>query len=152
MAPTFIATGGGGALLLTDVAASAESTVSSVVDLRVRAGSDLWKVFPISVKSCYRTTSQSSHLTSVGAPAAPGRLSSLRVLFSSSFIFSNSFLAVNSAWIQEDAVMHASESGLLTDEGIAMIKAGQGPSGSVRLTPRSAGTDGFFFAVLRRQG
>ena len=40
---------------------------------------------------------------------------------------------------------------LLTEEGVRVIRAGQGPSGSVRLTPRTAGTDGFFFAVLRRE-
>ena len=63
----------------------------------------------------------------------------------------DAFLANRPDWQQEDAVQHAEESGLLTDEGLSVIKAGQGPSGSVRLTPRSAGTDGFFFAVLRRQ-
>ncbi|MEO1323693.1 MAG: MFS transporter, partial [Pseudomonadota bacterium] len=64
----------------------------------------------------------------------------------------DAFLAAHLEWRQEDAVAQASASGLLTEEGLAVIKAGQGPSGSVRLTPRSAGTDGFFFAVLRRQG
>jgi 16S rRNA (cytosine967-C5)-methyltransferase len=62
----------------------------------------------------------------------------------------NAFLKANPGWTQEDAVQHAIESELLTDEGIAKIKAGRGPDGSVRLTPRTAGTDGFFFAVLRR--
>lgn len=56
----------------------------------------------------------------------------------------DAFLANAPGWVQEDAVEHARESGLLTDEGVAVIKAGQGPSGSVRLT-RAAGTDGFFF-------
>ncbi|MEL7032941.1 MAG: RsmB/NOP family class I SAM-dependent RNA methyltransferase [Pseudomonadota bacterium] len=64
----------------------------------------------------------------------------------------DAFLAGRPDWAQEDAVAHATASGLLTEDGIAVIKAGQGPSGSVRLTPRTAGTDGFFFAVLRRQG
>ena len=63
----------------------------------------------------------------------------------------DAFLARTPGWGQEDAVEHATASGLLTDEGLAVIKAGQGPAGSVRLTPRCAGTDGFFFAVLRRQ-
>ncbi|MEM9939209.1 MAG: RsmB/NOP family class I SAM-dependent RNA methyltransferase [Pseudomonadota bacterium] len=64
----------------------------------------------------------------------------------------DAFLAGHSDFTQEDAVQHAAESGLLTEEGIAVIKVGQGPSGSVRLTPKSAGADGFFFAMLRRKG
>ncbi len=64
----------------------------------------------------------------------------------------NAFLAANEGWSQEDASQHAAASGLLTDEGIAIVQAGRGPDGSVRLTPRSAGTDGFFFAVLRKEG
>ena len=53
----------------------------------------------------------------------------------------DAFLAGHAGWTQEDAVRHAMASGHLTDEGLAVIKAGQGPSGSVRLSPRSAGTD-----------
>lgn len=64
----------------------------------------------------------------------------------------DAFLADHPGWVQEDAVEHAAASGLLTEEGVAVIKAGQGPAGGVRLSPRSAGTDGFYFAVLRRQG
>ena len=63
----------------------------------------------------------------------------------------NAFLAAHEGWTQEDAAGHAIESGLLTEEGEAVVRAGQGPDGSVRLTPRTAGTDGFFFAVLRRR-
>ena len=33
-----------------------------------------------------------------------------------------------------------------------MIRRFRAPTGSVRLTPRRAGTDGFFFAVLRKVG
>jgi 16S rRNA (cytosine967-C5)-methyltransferase len=61
----------------------------------------------------------------------------------------NAFLEAHPGWVQEDAVAHVVESDLLTDEGLAIVKAGQGPDGSVRLTPRTAGTDGFFFATLR---
>lgn len=60
------------------------------------------------------------------------------------------FLAANPDWSEEAADTGAVESGLLTDEGIAAVQAGRGPTGSVRLTPRTAGTDGFFFAMLRR--
>jgi len=62
----------------------------------------------------------------------------------------DAFLAANTGWTQEAAAQHAVDSGLLTDEGAAIVQAGRGPDGSVRLTPRSAGTDGFFFAVLRK--
>jgi 16S rRNA (cytosine967-C5)-methyltransferase len=60
------------------------------------------------------------------------------------------FLAANPEWSEEAADIGAVESGLLTEEGIAAVQAGRGPTGSVRLTPRTAGTDGFFFAMLRR--
>jgi len=62
----------------------------------------------------------------------------------------DAFLAANEGWTQEDAAEHAVSSGLLTEEGAAAVRAGKSPAGSVRLTPRSAGTDGFFFAVLRK--
>jgi 16S rRNA (cytosine967-C5)-methyltransferase len=42
--------------------------------------------------------------------------------------------------------------GLLTAQGEAVVKAGRTPQGSVRLTPRASGTDGFFFAVMKRLG
>ena len=64
----------------------------------------------------------------------------------------DAFLARTAGWTQENAVEHAAASGWLTDEGLSIIRAGQGPSGSVRLTPKSPCTDGFFFAVLRRDG
>jgi 16S rRNA (cytosine967-C5)-methyltransferase len=60
------------------------------------------------------------------------------------------FLAHNNNFAQESAADAAIASNLLTEAGVAAVKRGQGPQGSVRLTPRRAGTDGFFFAVLRR--
>ncbi|NQY98711.1 MAG: RsmB/NOP family class I SAM-dependent RNA methyltransferase [Henriciella sp.] len=62
----------------------------------------------------------------------------------------DAFLASHSDWRKADALQSVIESGLLTQEGIEVVRAGQGTSGSVRLTPRSAGTDGFFFALLER--
>ena len=62
----------------------------------------------------------------------------------------NEFLRDHSGFAQIDASDAAVASGLLTDEGAEKVRAGRGPDGSVRLTPLSAGTDGFFFAVLRR--
>jgi 16S rRNA (cytosine967-C5)-methyltransferase len=60
------------------------------------------------------------------------------------------FLEASPAFREEDAAEAAIGSGLLTDKGAALLRAMRGPSGSVRLTPRRAGTDGFFFALLRR--
>ncbi len=92
------------------------------------------------------------------AGAAPFVKSGGRLLFATcSFLIEededrvDAFLAANEGWTQEDAAEHAVSSGLLTDEGAATVRAGKGPAGSVRLTPRSAGTDGFFFAVLRKE-
>ncbi|KCZ62879.1 hypothetical protein L53_09900 [Hyphomonas sp. L-53-1-40] len=60
------------------------------------------------------------------------------------------FLAAHPEFSEEDAAESAIASGLLTEEGAALVRKYRGPTGSVRLTPRRAGTDGFFFAVLRR--
>jgi len=60
------------------------------------------------------------------------------------------FLASNPGFREEDAAEAAIASGLLTDEGAAAVRRYRSPTGSVRLTPRRAATDGFFFAVLRR--
>jgi len=60
------------------------------------------------------------------------------------------FLAADTRFKEEDAAEAAVSSGLLTDHGAAIVRKFRGPTGSVRLTPRRAGTDGFFFAVLRR--
>ena len=60
------------------------------------------------------------------------------------------FLATNSAFTQISAADAATNSGMLTETGIATVARGQGPEGGVRLTPRRAGTDGFFFAIMRR--
>lgn len=62
------------------------------------------------------------------------------------------FLATRDDFKAESAADHVEASGLLTEEGIATVRRFTGPTGSVRLTPRRAGTDGFFFAVLRRAG
>ncbi|MFN3214608.1 MAG: RsmB/NOP family class I SAM-dependent RNA methyltransferase [Henriciella sp.] len=112
-----------------------------------------WRVKPKSLET--RIEQQNEVLSKAAAYVKPGG----RLLYATcSFLVEededrvDAFLANAPGWVQEDAVEHARESGLLTDEGVAVIKAGQGPSGSVRLTPRSAGTDGFFFAMLRRQG
>lgn len=60
------------------------------------------------------------------------------------------FLSVVPGFARESAANAAIASGLLTDEGARIVKANEGPAGSVRLTPKRAGTDGFFFAVLRK--
>jgi 16S rRNA (cytosine967-C5)-methyltransferase len=60
------------------------------------------------------------------------------------------FLAEHPEFTEESAADAAIASGLLTDEGAAKVKAGAKGGKSVRLTPRTAGTDGFFFAVMRK--
>lgn len=60
------------------------------------------------------------------------------------------FLAAHPEFAEEDAAEAAIASGLLTEAGAETVRRYRGPTGSVRLTPRRAGTDGFFFAVLRK--
>ncbi|MEM1106558.1 MAG: RsmB/NOP family class I SAM-dependent RNA methyltransferase [Pseudomonadota bacterium] len=60
------------------------------------------------------------------------------------------FLSSAPEFRAESAGDAAAASRLLTLEGEALVKANEGPRGGVRLTPHRAGTDGFFFAVLRR--
>lgn len=60
------------------------------------------------------------------------------------------FLSRNGEFSQINAADQVIASGLLTEEGEAAVAAGCKGGTSVRLTPRSAGTDGFFFAVMRR--
>lgn len=62
-----------------------------------------------------------------------------------------SFLADRSDFSQVDVVESAILSGQLTEEGEAVISKCKRPGGSVRLTPRTAGTDGFFMALMRRE-
>lgn len=62
----------------------------------------------------------------------------------------NAFLSGAAEFSEGDAAEAVVASGSLTCEGEAIVKSGRGQSGSVRLTPRSAGTDGFFFALLHR--
>lgn len=61
------------------------------------------------------------------------------------------FLHENTGYEQEDAAESAIASGLLTENGAETVRKFRNGDGSVRLTPRRAGTDGFFFAVLRKR-
>ena len=61
------------------------------------------------------------------------------------------FLASHDGFSEINAAEEAIASGLLTDEGAATVKAGCANGTSVRLTPRRAGTDGFFFSVMVRE-
>ncbi|MBI1358994.1 MAG: methyltransferase domain-containing protein [Alphaproteobacteria bacterium] len=63
-----------------------------------------------------------------------------------------SFLDDRKDFIADDAAECAVRSGQLTDKGAALVRKLRRPAGSVRLTPRSAGSDGFFMAVMRRAG
>jgi 16S rRNA (cytosine967-C5)-methyltransferase len=61
-----------------------------------------------------------------------------------------SFLADRTDFVGEDAAETAVRSGQLTEAGAKLVRKCRRPDGSVRLTPRTAGTDGFYMAVMRR--
>nr|MBP9234389.1 MFS transporter [Hyphomonadaceae bacterium] len=63
-----------------------------------------------------------------------------------------SFLADRTDFKAEDAAEAAIKSGQLTEVGAKLVRKCRRPDGSVRLTPRTAGTDGFYMAVMRRAG
>lgn len=111
-----------------------------------------WRVKPKSLET--RIAQQDEVLSKAAEFVKPGG----RLLYATcSFLVEEdedrvaAFLAAHPDWKEEDAAAQVEASGLVTEDGRAIIRAGQGPTGSVRLTPRSAGTDGFFFALLRRQ-
>jgi len=61
-----------------------------------------------------------------------------------------SFLIDRDDFRMDDAAETAVRSGQLTDAGAKLVRKCRRPDGSMRLTPRSAGSDGFFVAVMRR--
>ena len=63
-----------------------------------------------------------------------------------------SFRADRPDFIPDDAADAAVRSGQLTESGAKLVRKCRRPDGSVRLTPRTAGTDGFYMAVMRRAG
>lgn len=62
------------------------------------------------------------------------------------------FLKRNDAFRQVNAAAQAIASGLLTEKGAELVQQNLVLGGAVRLTPRRAGTDGFFFAVMEKAG
>ncbi len=109
-----------------------------------------WRVKPKSLET--RMEQQDEVLREAAKYVKPGG----RLLYATcSFLIEededrvDAFLQEHSGWSQEDAAQQAIESGLLTEFGAKTVKAGQGTAGSVRLTPLTAQTDGFFFAILR---
>jgi 16S rRNA (cytosine967-C5)-methyltransferase len=62
------------------------------------------------------------------------------------------FLEDRPDFVAEGAADWAARSGQLTDAGAKLLKRLTRAHGSVRLTPRTAGTDGFFIAAMRRVG
>ena len=63
-----------------------------------------------------------------------------------------SFLADRNDFIMDDAAEAAVRSGQLTEAGAKLVRKCRRTDGMVRLTPRAAGSDGFFIAVMRRAG
>jgi 16S rRNA (cytosine967-C5)-methyltransferase len=61
-----------------------------------------------------------------------------------------SFLADRNEFAAEDSAETAIRSGQLTEAGAKLVRKCRRPDGSVRLTPRSAGTDGFYMCVMKR--
>lgn len=112
-----------------------------------------WRVKPSALE---RRNSEQDEILKVSAEyVKPGG----RILYATcSFLMEEdedrvaNFLSEHSEFEQIDAAQEAIASGQLTEAGVAAVRAGRGPDGSVRLTPRTAGTDGFFFAVLRHKG
>lgn len=110
-----------------------------------------WRVKPKSLET--RIAQQNEVLEKAAQYVKPGG----RLLYATcSFLVEededrvDAFLANHTDWQKADALQSVIESDLLTEEGIEVVRAGQGTGGGVRLTPRSAGTDGFFFALLER--
>ena len=110
-----------------------------------------WRVTPNTLKR--RIEEQSEILEAAATYVKPGG----RILYATcSFLIEEdedriaAFLADNPGFAVEDAAESAMASGLLTDEGARVVRSGRTATGGVRLTPLTAGTDGFFFAVLRR--
>jgi hypothetical protein len=63
-----------------------------------------------------------------------------------------SVLADRDDFIVDDAAESAVRSGQLTEAGAKLVRRCRRPEGSLRLTPRNAGCDGFFVAAMRRVG
>ena len=61
------------------------------------------------------------------------------------------FLADRSDFAMAPVADAAAGSGVLTEQGVALVRKLSRPNGSLRLTPRSAGCDGFFVSVMRRE-
>ncbi|GAB5457791.1 MAG: RsmB/NOP family class I SAM-dependent RNA methyltransferase [Henriciella sp.] len=110
-----------------------------------------WRVKPKQLET--RIAQQDEVLTKAAGFVKPGG----RLIYATcSFLIEEDedrvekFLQNFTDWREEDAAAHVIESGLLTETGAKIVRKGQARGTSVRLTPRSAGTDGFFFSVLRK--
>lgn len=110
-----------------------------------------WRLKPTSLEA--RIAQQDEVLREAARYVRPGG----RLLYATcSFLMEEdedrvaAFLTCHPGWIQDDAAASVIESGLLTDAGAALVTERKSPDGSLRLTPLTARTDGFFFALLRK--
>ncbi|MEM6900427.1 MAG: RsmB/NOP family class I SAM-dependent RNA methyltransferase [Pseudomonadota bacterium] len=110
-----------------------------------------WRLKPAALEK--RIQEQSDILEAASAYVKPGG----RIVYvTCSFLMEEdedrvaAFLKTHPMFEQESAADAVLSSGELTEKGANIVKMNEGPTGSVRLTPRRAGTDGFFFAVMRR--
>lgn len=111
-----------------------------------------WRVKPAQLQK--RMQDQREILQSASTYVKPGG----RLLYATcSFLIEEDedrvaeFLASAPDFVERDAAAAAIASGALTAHGADIVRKFRGPTGSVRLTPRRAGTDGFFFALLERR-
>lgn len=111
-----------------------------------------WRIKPAQLEK--RINDQREILAAASAYVKPGG----RMLYATcSFLMEEDedrvaeFLAGHPQFVERDAAEAAIASGLLTAHGAATVRKFRSPTGSVRLTPRRAQTDGFFFALLERR-
>lgn len=111
-----------------------------------------WRIKPAQLEK--RISDQREILAAASAYVKPGG----RLLYATcSFLMEEDedrvaeFLAGHPHFVERNAAEAAIASGLLTAKGAETVRKFRGPSGSVRLTPRRAATDGFFFALLERR-
>lgn len=112
-----------------------------------------WRLQPGALEK--RTHDQAEILRAASAFVRPGgRL----VYVTCSFLVEENedqvaaFLGDRADFRSEDAAEAAIRSGQLTEAGARLMRRCIRRDGSVRLTPRTAGTDGFYMAVMRRAG
>ncbi len=112
-----------------------------------------WRLTPAQLER--RMAEQAAVLAAASAFVRPGG----RLVYATCSILAEenedqvaAFLAAAPVFAVVAALDAIAASGLATAEGLPALAARATPQGFLRLTPRMAGTDGFFIAVLERSG